>query len=220
MDKFSHMFEAYKRHAEIIIKDHETEIPQGLNFDTMMKKSLSSSLNVDGRVLWKSVWESTNAYIKNTMLVKWKEVRPATKAGRILSGVQNFEPSLLRLRMILFDMEKNSIPVVIEGISTKSSDTKDHDDDDGEDDDGKHATPDKTTITETDVVNKETEKPMDDVKNEANKEGEKVENLERRLNSITTGSPSNGWRFVNLDLFRRIHMTYGLIYYQHCITKT
>jgi len=40
------MFEAYKRHVEIIIKDHETEIPQGLTFETMMKKRLSSSLNL------------------------------------------------------------------------------------------------------------------------------------------------------------------------------
>ena len=37
-----------------------------------------------------------------------------TKDGKVKSGVENFEPALLDLRKKLFDLEKNSIPLIIE----------------------------------------------------------------------------------------------------------
>ena len=56
----------------------------------------------------------TTLIMTNKMLVKWMEVRPMTKNGAIKSGVENFEPVLLDLRKKLFDLEKNSIPLIQE----------------------------------------------------------------------------------------------------------
>ena len=102
---------------EKILTDHALEIPDGLTKHFMLRKSFdgkSSQTLLTGRQIWETLWTSMNCYITNVMLVKWMEVRPMTKDGKVKSGVENFEPALLDLRKKLFDLEKNSIPLIIE----------------------------------------------------------------------------------------------------------
>ena len=114
IDKFAYAYDAYERHVGIILSMHEDEIPVGLTKEIMMQKSLSSQSILTGKQIWETIWETMNTYVTNKMLVKWMEVRPMTKNGAIKSGVENFEPVLLDLRKKLFDLEKNSIPLIQE----------------------------------------------------------------------------------------------------------
>jgi hypothetical protein len=116
-DKEAYALEAYQRQALIILEKYKNETPIGLTKGIIMMKSYNKekrSPSVTGKIIWETMWEPLSIYVKNVMLVTWIEVRPTTKSSKIKSGVENFEPALLKFRKKLWDLDKNSIPIIIE----------------------------------------------------------------------------------------------------------
>lgn len=126
LDRDAYAYDAYKRIAVRVIQEYSHIIPYGLTAEQLCKESLISQknpnpANITPTTIWKTMWEKMNTYIANKMIPKWNEIRPKLKDGSVPSGVQNFEPALENLRKSLFDEEFNTIFLLREKISARSS---------------------------------------------------------------------------------------------------
>jgi hypothetical protein len=112
-EKFAYAFEAYKRHAEILIERFKDEIPFGMTAAILCQPTLDKiGTALTGKQIWESIWESLNAYIVNTMIPTWLKVGPFNANGEVKSGVQDLDEYYLKLRQSLFDLQVNEIPAL------------------------------------------------------------------------------------------------------------
>jgi hypothetical protein len=136
IDAEANALEVYKRHVPLVLSTFKDEIPLGLTESLMLANTVDWEKKrpityLTGKQIWNSIWQPLQRYIGNVMLKFWMEVRPVTKNGVVRSGVENWEPVLLELRIKLFNFEKNSNCLLEENIDT---DKQSEAEDDGEKD--------------------------------------------------------------------------------------
>ena len=110
IDKNADLEEAYKRRASVVIKEYENVLPIGLTAEILWRDTLKKEFpKLKGKQLFESIWETCSRSVVNKIMPAWMKVGPYTSDGKIKSGVQSFDPYLLKLREYLFDQEFNQM---------------------------------------------------------------------------------------------------------------
>lgn len=133
-DKYAYAQRVYQQHASIIVSEFKNLIPVGLDANILCQAKLKQvNSQLTGKQIWETIWDSINSSMVNIIIPTWLQVGPYNSDGTVKSGVQNMEEYYLKLRVALFNQQKNSINLIKEKLNGDSAgDLEEEDEDENE----------------------------------------------------------------------------------------